>query len=108
MMRLRHLRIWAVNGHQWVAGALLALFLGVLAVTLSEALHRALHADACSPQHQCAVTLFQSGQVEAPVVPITIVGTGAAVFVALPPQSQFVSSVDFSLPPSCGPPARFA
>jgi hypothetical protein len=38
MNRLRHLRIWAVARHQWMAGTLLALFLSVFALTLSEAL----------------------------------------------------------------------
>ena len=88
-----------------MALALLGVFLSVFALTLSEALHRACHADAGTPQHQCAVTMLQGGQVETPVVAISVAIVGALTFVALPVQTQFVSSVALSLPPSCGPPA---
>jgi len=88
-----------------MAGVLLALFLSVLALTLSETLHRAFHADACTPQHQCAVTMLQSGQVEMPVLTVTPVLVATLFFFALPCETVFVPSVDCSLPPSCGPPA---
>ncbi len=91
--------------HQWMAGALLALFLSVFALTLSEALHRTFHADACQPQHQCAVTMLQSGQVETPVCPLVVISIPTVVMVAVCVENDFVPSADFSLPPSCGPPA---
>lgn len=99
------MRSWAANRRHWMAAALLGVFLGVFALTLSETLHRALHEDACAPTHQCAATMLQSGQVEMPVVTITPVITSAMTLVALPVQNNFVPSVDLSLPPSCGPPA---
>ena len=105
MNRLRHLRNWAADRRHWMALTLLGVFLSVFGLTLSEALHRALHADACAPQHQCAVTMLQSGQVETPVVAIEPVVAYVAVFLAAQPQVDFVPSVEFSLPPSCGPPA---
>jgi hypothetical protein len=109
---LQHLRITAVNRQQWMGGALLALFLSVLALTLSETLHHEMHVESGEAEHhqehdhhQCAVTMLQSGQVDVLVVSVTpIVNVGAA----LPPlwsENSFVWSVDFTLPPSCGPPA---
>jgi hypothetical protein len=92
------------RSRRWLAAGLLGVFLSVFALTLSEALHRVLHSDAGSPQHQCAVTMLQGGQFEAPVT------TVATVLVAVVPVSQLLlpeislSSVDLSLPPSCGPP----
>jgi hypothetical protein len=88
-----------------MAGALLALFLSVFALTLSEALHRAFHADACQPQHQCAVTMLKTGQVETPVCPSVVISVSDPVIVAVVTEIDFIPSVDFSLPPSCGPPA---
>ncbi len=88
-----------------MAALLLGVFLSVFTVTLSEALHRALHDEACDPQHQCAVTMLQSGQVEMPVVAIEPVLARGPVVLAAQPQFDFVPAVDFSLPPSCGPPA---
>ncbi len=108
MNRLRHLRIWAANRRHWMAATLLGGFLSVFALTLSETLHRALHEDACQPEHQCAVTMLQSGQVETPVATITPVITSAPTFVTLPVENNFVPSVDLALPPSCGPPALLA
>lgn len=105
MNRLRHLRIWAANRRHWMAVTLLGVFLSVFALALSEALHRILHADACAPEHQCAVTSLQSGQVETPVTVIVPVVAYVAVFLTTQPQVDFVPSVDFLLPPSCGPPA---
>ncbi len=88
-----------------MAGALLALFLSVLALTLSEALHRVCHADAGTPQHQCAVTMLQSGQVDAPVYEAAIVPPAMVSVSVQLVENIFVPSVDYSLPPSCGPPA---
>ncbi len=88
-----------------MAVTLLGVFLSVFTLTLSEALHRAWHNGACEPGHQCAVTMLQSGQVETPVVAIALVVAYVTVICATPPQVDFLPSLDFSLPPSCGPPA---
>ena len=88
-----------------MAVTLLGVFLSVFTLTLCEAWHRALHNEACEPQHQCAVTMLQSGQVETPVATLTLVRTTLVMVYALLAQNEFVSSVDLSLPPSCGPPA---
>ncbi len=102
------LKQWAADRRRWVALTLLGVFLSVFALTLSEALHRVLHTDACSPQHQCAVTMLQSGHVEMPDCDAAIV-PAAVVSVSVPlVENNFVPSVDYSLPPSCGPPALLA
>jgi hypothetical protein len=107
---LRHLRISAVNRHQWMGGALLALFLTVLTLTLSETLHHEVHAEAGDPEHhqehhQCAVTMLQSGQVDVPVVTVVPVPGKLLTSVALQAELNFIPAVASFLPPSCGPPA---
>jgi hypothetical protein len=88
-----------------IALLLLGLFLSVSAMAQFEALHHAVHADATQPNHHCAVTLLQSGQVETPACQVAIVGTLTVVTVEVRVENDFVPSVDYSLPPSCGPPA---
>jgi hypothetical protein len=105
MKQLRQMRITAVNRHQWMAGALLALFLGVFVLTLSETLHREVHADACESEHQCAVTMLRSGQIDTPVAAVPPIIGSVLFYVAAPILNDFVPAVDSFLPPSCGPPA---
>jgi hypothetical protein len=95
----------ALGSRGWGSLLLLALFLSVLAVAQSESLHRALHADSDDPNHQCAVTQFQSGQVEIVAGLAVPVMAGVVAFVPLPLRAAFVPSLQFYLPPSCGPPA---
>jgi hypothetical protein len=94
-----------VTRQQWMAGALLGLFLSVFSLVLSETLHRALHEDACQPEHQCAVTMLQSGQVDAPVCDAAIVSPEFVSVLVQLVENTFVPAVTFFLPPSCGPPA---
>jgi hypothetical protein len=84
---------------------LLALFLSLLALANSAALHTALHPNATSADHHCAVTLLSSGQVQAgtvtvlcPVPPTVVIGL---VFVS----PSFEAGASFNLPLSRGPPA---
>ena len=52
-----------------VAAFMLLLFLGVQLLAAVPALHRAVHHDAASSEHQCAVTALTSGQIDcAPAV----------------------------------------
>ena len=96
-------RTWA--SRPIIALLLLAQFLLLLVLTQSESLHRALHPDAATPNHHCALTLLQSGQLDAPGGDTVVLRPPAtpvarAVIALLP-----VLSVDRFLPPSCGPPA---
>jgi hypothetical protein len=65
-----------------IAWALTALVLLLNAMAVSPALHAMVHADAGDTQHQCAVTLFAHGQVDAASVDVPI-----ASLTALPERS---------------------
>ena len=47
-----------------VAAFMLLLFLGVQLLAAVLTLHRAVHHDASSSEHQCAVTALTSGQID--------------------------------------------
>lgn len=83
----------------------LALFLTLLLFADSSDLHRAIHHDAASPTHQCAITLLAQGQVNAAEVPVLLVAFVAATFFLLPlVQSAVLSSFDYRFALSRGPP----
>lgn len=85
-----------------VLSILLVLLLNLLAA--SPSLHEHFHADAGSAQHQCAVTLFAHGQVDAPVedvalpVPVAPVEFLPQTLVSIP------NALVATLPPGRGPP----
>jgi hypothetical protein len=92
-------RFWAVFG--------LALFLALQLVSSSEALHRLIHSDANSAEHQCAVTLFAHGQVNAAESFPALVAFAAALFFFLPLlQSAALPSFDYRYSASRAPPLR--
>lgn len=93
-------RVWA--------GLLLGLFLFVLAMAQFGALHRVLHADSGTPEHQCAVTLLANGHVDVAVseVPVAFLPVLAAASV-MPSVQSFVT-VDYSLLPGRAPPVALA
>lgn len=64
-----------------VASGLLPAFLFALALAASPQLHARFHADAGSPNHECAVTLVAAGKYEQADVP--------PVFAAPQPAVQF-------------------
>jgi hypothetical protein len=85
-----------------VLSILLVLLLNLLAA--SPSLHEYFHADAGKAGHQCAVTLFAHGQVDAPAVDV------ALPLPATPTEflPQFSASIPnalvATLPPGRGPP----
>ncbi len=88
-----------------IALFLVATVLLLDAMAASPALHEWIHADAGTPEHQCAVTLFAHGQVHAASVTVPlpapllfIVTTPCGVFVAFRPAIE-------DLPAGRGPPA---
>ena len=93
------------KGRQLIGVALLGLFLSVVAMASSVALHKVVHPNAAQADHSCAVTMLASGQVESapslasvpaiPLVPIVV-----SLFEVSSP-----SVVSFNLPLSRGPPA---
>ncbi|MCW5553592.1 MAG: hypothetical protein KIS67_15710 [Verrucomicrobiae bacterium] len=87
------------------AGLLLGLLLFVLAMAQFKALHHFLHTDAAAPDHQCAVTLLTSGQVDSasPEVQVAVI---TSIVVACPqPAPLLLPVADYSLLPGRGPPA---
>ena len=92
-------------GRRFKAALLLGVFLSVLALANSPTLHHLLHANAGNADHQCAVALLASGQVDAPSsAPEIIPATAVFVFSVLPEAPQR-AGVSFDLPPGRGPPA---
>jgi hypothetical protein len=85
------------------------LWLGTCAITASPQLHRLLHEDAQSPEHQCLITQLQ----HQPLLTGFVV-----ILVPVPPvvDVQFVCSIDFQslstfdyrLSPSRAPPSDFS
>ena len=89
------------------ASLMLGLFLLLQIFAVSDTLHRALHADACSPAHQCAITVLTQGHVASPgfILLLAVAVLGIQLFrasgreIALP-------SFDYSLAAVRGPPRR--
>jgi hypothetical protein len=83
---------------------LLSLFLFVQTLAVSPALHSWFHHDAADADHECAVTLFCHGQVEAAsTAPMVFCHPTRFIFTGTVPNPVFVS-VDVVLLPSRGPP----
>jgi len=98
----------AQRGWRIAAALVLAQFLFLLALTQSETLHRAIHSEAGTPDHYCAVTLLQSGQVQPPGCAVGSVPFVAAPVALATVESFLFSAVEVFLPPSCGPPTLLA
>jgi len=83
----------------------LALFLALQVFSASSALHQAIHVDAGSAGHHCALTVLAQGHLDAPAVLAGSVAFVAALFFLLPPfRAAFLSSTDHRLSPSRAPP----
>ncbi len=68
-----------------VASGLLSAFLFALGLAASPRLHARFHADAGSPDHECAVTLIATGKYEqADAPPILAAPQPAIVFEKIP------------------------
>jgi len=88
-----------------VAFFLTIQFLFLLAMTHSESLHKLFHQDAGTRSHHCVVTTLQGGQVDAPARAVDLVRTLSFPAASVVVEFFSDSSVDYLLPPSCGPPA---
>jgi len=95
-------------------GVRLALCLGLtglvclqLGMVASESLHKFFHADADEPGHECSVTMFAHGQVDASPVAVPLVVPVAGVEVSSPVVVSVFCAVFKDLPPGRAPPARF-
>ncbi len=90
-----------------VAVAVLCLFLALVALATSPALHQVLHADANDPGHHCAVTHIAKGHVDVPISLPPLAPCPALT--ESPPVKviSFAGRVAYQ-PPGRGPPQLFA
>jgi hypothetical protein len=83
----------------------LALFLALQLFAASSPLHQAIHSDANSPGHQCAITMIAQGQVDAPPAWIGWAAFAAVLLFCVPAFSAPRHSLtDLRLAPSRAPP----
>lgn len=83
----------------------LGLFLFLQALVICPGLHELVHHDANEPDHDCAVTLFSHGHVDAAsAVVILLPAPERVIFNPSSPAAIFVST-DLRLLPGRGPPA---
>jgi hypothetical protein len=92
-------------GKPALAVLLIGLVLLLNAMATTPALHALVHNDAAQAGHQCAVTLFAQGKIDA-VAPVVFVSVPAE---AIGTTSDWVSSFPWTtvefLPPGRAPPA---
>jgi hypothetical protein len=95
---------FGLTARRKMSAFLLALFMGLQLVAAAPAIHALIHPDCDSPQHECAVTLFTHGQVDAAVVAVPVIRPTSFVLIAETlPDLSYVSR-QMPLPPSRGPP----
>jgi hypothetical protein len=95
----------AVSNKPLIAGLLLGMFLSVLAMAQFQALHHALHPEAGQPNHECAVTLLTSGQIETATVGVSVSLAPSFVITFQLPETPVFTVADYSLLPGRAPPA---
>lgn len=88
----------------WLAGVLAFVVMALGALTVAPELHLALHDDAHSAEHSCAVELFAGGVT--PVLAITMFAPVALLALgSITPVSRIAPATPaWSLPPGRGPP----
>jgi hypothetical protein len=79
-----------------------------LAMAASEPLHKFFHADADDPGHECAVTLFVHGQVDASPVDVPFIVPVTRLETTPPAIFSIFSATIKDLPPGRAPPVLSA
>ncbi len=103
MKRILKLRSFAARAS---ALCLLVSVLGLSLLASSPALHKALHPDADSADHHCAITLFARGQVtSANVAPLLAVFVMLFGGVSLLAETFLLPLADYRFSASRAPPA---
>jgi hypothetical protein len=95
------------QGKAVIASLLAGLVLLLGAMAACPALHELIHHDADKPGHECAVTLFGHGQVDAPVVAVAAVIPVAPVEFSPLASAPFFDVLAATLPPGRGPPVSY-
>ena len=89
-----------------LAGLLAVLLLVTTTASASHLLHRALHGNAASPNHNCVICLFAKGQVSTADGVATLAAFVAVFFFTVSWNSvPALASIDLRLSPSRAPPA---
>ena len=93
-------------GRLAVAGWMLTLWLAVVVISVSPALHQLLHHDFQSDQHECLITHFAKGCFPSEAsVGVALMAYLVWVVAPLPVDLKFVSSLEYCLSYSRAPPA---
>lgn len=96
---------WSKNARRGHAALGLGVFLLLQAMVALPGLHQLIHSDASISGHECAVTLFAHGQVNASDTAVPVIQSAPpAVFTQSWREAGFVST-DVRLLPSRGPPS---
>jgi hypothetical protein len=90
-------------------GLMLTLWLAVVVLSISPALHQLLHHDSQSGKHECLVTHFIKNQVlSGASAGVVLMVDPVCVAASLPVDLTFVSPPEYRLSPSRAPPALFS
>ena len=89
-----------------LSGLLIAVVVGLSALSSARFLHELVHPDADAPSHTCVIGTFASGHVESagPVPVLPIPSPSSIPSVSLPSAAP-LTEVDHRLGPSRAPPA---
>jgi hypothetical protein len=88
---------------------MLTLWLAVVVISVSPALHQLLHHDSQSDKHECLITHFAKGNFLSDAsVGVVLLVNPVCVVAPLPVDLRCVSSPKYRLPPSRAPPALFS
>jgi len=98
-------RKYSATARHLIAGLLLALFLFVLAMAHYKALHHAFHGDSERAEHQCAVTLLATGQIDLPTSAAILSFVSFVFLMALARQTDTFLSVDYLFALGRAPPS---
>jgi hypothetical protein len=95
-------------GKSILAFVLASLVLAVSASAASHSLHKFLHPNSDSPEHDCLITNFQKGKVSTTVVAPVLAVAVTSVSWSLPAFEIFVpASADYRFSSSRAPPSLF-
>jgi hypothetical protein len=84
------------------------LYVLLAAFAASPSLHQAIHSDATSPNHHCAITLLAHGQIELPDFGATLCLARPCYTYAPLVELSVSSGIVELLPPGRGPPVLFS
>ncbi len=88
--------------------AMVALFLLLVTLASSPALHHAIHSDANSPGHHCVITALSHGQIDTPICATPLSPVSFHWDYAVPFLVSLPGTAVELLPPGRGPPSFFS